>query len=226
MRTRKIILILAIFLILLLSGCSGTASQPQDDKSGISEDMNATSAKDAYYSTFSDFKSTFTVVDEQTENYTIKSSDAHAGFFYEIYDNEQSLLDAGFHDWKGSFEITQTDNIVMLQYGFGGTNVQPLFRFYNVDGGKVSKYYSGPLTYHGETVAYFVRNDDKTAKMIVRNMFDDQIQKQEFSGKFDSKIGMKIESIVFSDDGNQITLRHHEDGNETNIIEEVFVITE
>lgn len=219
MRIQKIMLILAMLVVLLLSGCSDTTLQPKKDTADTSE-------KDAYYSTFSDFKSTFTIIKEETENYIIKTSDAHAGCFYEIYDNEHSLLDTGFHDWRGNFEITQTDNIVMLRYGFGGTSVQPSFRFYNVDSGKVSKYYSGPLACNGETVAYFVKNDDTTAKLIVRNMFDDQIQKQEFSGKFDSFIGMKIDSIVFSDDGKQITLRHHENGNEKNVIEEIFVVTE
>lgn len=35
-------------------------------------------------------------------------------------------------------------------------------------------------------------------------------------------IYMKIKEIAFSEDGTKVVLKHHENGNESNIVEEVF----
>ncbi len=213
-----IVFLLVLTFIFSFTGC--TSEKPiGETSSDLSMEHNA------YYNTFDDFERTFTTVEKNDSNYVIKSSEEYAGNFYEIYDNNGDLLDYGFHDCRGSFYISKQNNIVTLEYGFGGSNVQPDYRFYDVEQSKVSRYFNGPIAVKDETIAYFNIIGEK-ASLIVQNIFDVDKAYQEFWGKFDKFILMKITEISFSKDGTAVIIKHHETNNETNIIEETFTIRE
>ncbi len=189
----------------------------------ISESSVSEKRKDAYYNTFENFERTFTTVGVNEKNYIIKTSADFAGNFYEIYDNNGNLLDKGFHGWRGSFDITKENDIITLEYGFGGTNVYPSYRFYDAQGGIASRYFEGPIAVNGTLIAYFTENEEKTL-LVVQDIFDGEKNYKEFSGKFDRFISMKIQEISFSEDGTKIHIKHRETNNESNIIEETFAL--
>ena len=185
------------------------------DAEGITEEQ-----KQIYYKTFKNFKSAFTDTEKETVNYRITSSEQYAGNFYEIYDNDKNLLDNGFRDWQGAFDILQDGEIVVLKCGYGG-NAQPSYRVYDVKNGRVSRYYKGPFTRHGDLVAYFRLLDDD-AVLVVQDAFDIEKSYQEFDGKFDRFIGLKIVDFSFSDDGTSVRIKYRETNNEQNVLEETF----
>ena len=189
----------------------------------ISESSVSEERKDAYYNTFENFERTFTTVRVNEKNYIIKTSADFAGDFYEIYDNYGNLLDKGVHGWRGGFDITKENDIITLEYGFGGTNVHPKYRLYDAQKGIASRYFQGPIAVNGTLIAYFTVSEEK-AVLVVQDAFDVERKYEEFSGKFDRFILMKIYEISFSEDGTQIYIKHCETNNESNIIEETFVL--
>lgn len=220
---KYIYLLLFLMSMFCFSSCAaGNMIEETTSVTQIDDNITAEIQND-YYNTFENFESTFTNVDVSESNYVIKSSEEYAGNFYEIYDNNGDLLDRGFHDFGGSFNISKEDDIVTLEYGLGGTNVQPKYRFYDIEKSKVSRYFSGPIATTEELVAYFSVVDDK-AKLVVQDAFDiDKIYK-EFTGQFDKFIFMNIRDIYFSKDGTKISIKYCETNNESNIIEETFDI--
>lgn len=213
-------LLVCVLLCLAFWGCADETTADESllshvDAEGISEEQ-----KQIYYQTFKNFKSAFTDTEKETDNYRITSSEKYAGNFYEIYDNDKNLLDKGFHDWQGAFDISQDGEIVVLKYGYGG-NAQPSYRVYDVKNGRVSRYYKGPFTRHGNLVAYFRLLDDD-AVLVVQDAFDVGKSYQEFDGKFDRFIGLKIVEFSFSDDGTSVYVKHCETNNKKNILEESF----
>lgn len=86
-------LFLSAFILLCFVGCNSNQITPSPTPT------------DAYYNTYADFKDTFLTKSKEDNNFTIYTSEKYAGYFYEIYDNNNHLLDKGFHDWRGSFDI-------------------------------------------------------------------------------------------------------------------------
>jgi len=202
---------------------SDNVSQTDVPQNDISESSFSEEQIDAYYNIFENFERSFTTVSVNEKNYIIKTSSDFAGDFYEIYDNNGNLLDKGFHGWRGSFDITKENDIITLEYGFGGTNVHPKFRLYDAQKGIASRYFEGPIAVNGTLIAYFdVSNEE--ASLIVQDVFDVEKYCKVFNGKFDTFIGMKIQEMSFSEEGTQIIIKHRETNNESNIIEETFVL--
>ena len=218
-----ICLLLALLFILGLVGCNRdeVVEDTNSDESSISEISNE--QKDAYFNTFENFERTFTTVRVNEKNYIIKTSTDFAGDFYEIYDNNGNLLDKGFHGWRGSFDISKERDIITLEYGFAGTSVHPKYRMYDAEKGIASRYFEGPIAVNGTLIAYFKVSNEE-ASLVVQDIFDVENCYKVFNGKFDTFILMKIQEISFSEDGTQINIKHCETNNESNIIEETFVL--
>ncbi|MBR4016990.1 MAG: hypothetical protein IKK11_04160 [Oscillospiraceae bacterium] len=230
---KYICLLLVLLCFLSLVGCKsdravdGISSDNSFESNTTPNDtskINVSEAqKDAYFNTFENFERTFTTVRVNEKNFLIKTSADFAGDFYEIYDNNGNLLDKGFHGWRGSFDITKENDIITLEYGYGGTNVHPKFRLYDAQKGIASRYFEGPIAVNGTLIAYFdVSNEE--ASLIVQDVFDVEKNYKEFSGKFDRFILMKIQEISFCEDGTKIHIKYCETNNESNIIEETFIL--
>lgn len=176
-------------------------------------------------SSFENFKNEYTEIQTEDSNYIIKTNkEEFTEYLYEIYDNNGNLLDSGFHDWRGSFHISKKDNIITLEYGYGGTNVHPSFRFYDVEKGIASVFFAGPIATNNNLIAHFSETDTD-ATLIVHDIFDPTKNLKEFNGKFDKYINLKIKEFYFSKDGKQIILEHYETNNEKNIITETFKLS-
>jgi len=230
---KRLMIFICLAMCIVFVGCkanksiaevsSDNVSQTDVPQNDISESSFSEEQIDAYYNIFENFERSFTTVSVNEKNYIIKTSSDFAGDFYEIYDNNGNLLDKGFHGWRGSFDITKENDIITLEYGFGGTNVHPKFRLYDAQKGIASRYFEGPIAVNGTLIAYFdVSNEE--ASLIVQDVFDVEKYCKVFNGKFDTFIGMKIQEMSFSEEGTQIIIKHRETNNESNIIEETFVL--
>ncbi len=220
---RYIFLVFVLLMVFNFTGCKNEKTIKEISLSPSYENDISEEEREAYYNTLENFEKTFTSIRVQEKNYIIKSSDDYAGDFYEIYDNDGNLLDKGYHGWRGSFDISKEKSIVTLQYGFGGTNVYPQYRLYDVEKSKVSRYFKGPIAVKDTLIAYF-NVGEENATLVVQDIFDVDKTYQEFKGKFDEFISMKMPEISFSEDGTKVSIKYCETDNESNIIEEVFVL--
>lgn len=235
---RALLLLLALTFVIVFIGCEKaetttetstdttaevqgtTEAASENDGNGEPNDM-VTDESDTYFNSIYDIEDSFTETYKEDKNFLITKSDEYAGDFYEIYDNYGNLLDKGYHGWRGSFDISKNGDIITLEYGFGGTNVFPKYRFYDVANSMVSRYYDGPVDIYGSNVAFFKEENGKVV-LAVQNMFDSTEYYREFTGRFDRLICLYIKDIVFSEDGKEITIEFHETDNTDNIIIETF----
>ncbi len=220
---KYICLFFVVTLFFNFTGCKDDKLTDNEGSNLSAENTVSDVQRETYYNTFENFESTFTIVTKNEKNFVIKSSDDYAGNFYEIYDNTGNLLDKGFHGWRGSFDISKEHNMVILEYGFGGTGVHPKYRLYDVERGIVSRYFEGPIAVRDTLIAYFNVIDEK-AILVVQDAFDINRYYKEFTGKFDKFVFMKIQEISFSEDGAKIIIKHCEPNNENNMIEEIFIL--
>ena len=215
-----------ISLVLVLSGCCDKTKN-ENAKTSDSTTNTTSSAldfeRDAYFNTFENFEYSFNKTIIKDDNYVIRQSDEHTGDFYEIYDNDGNLLDKGYHGYRGSFDISKKDGIVILEYGFSGTNVYPKYRLYDVEKGKVSRYFDGPIATYDNLIAYLISNEQKTV-LAVQDFFDIDIFYKEFTGDFNHSIYMDFDDLSFSDDGTKIIIKHSDLNNKNDAKEEIFEI--
>ena len=111
---------------------------------------------------------TLDTVYKEDKNYTIYTDGF--SFRYTINDNKGNVLDIGYHDYRGSFNLYYQGNLLVLDYGFGG-NTRPSYRYYDVENGRVSSFYSNPLAVSDTKVAYFIyREQDGEEVLIVQDI--------------------------------------------------------
>ena len=216
------------FLLFIASGCgdntqSNLSDTTKDNNSGAeSSTVSVTEEEmDAYFNTFENFEETFTKVYKKENNFVIKESDQHAGCFYEIYDNAGNLLDKGYHGYRGAFDIRINDNIVTLEYGFGGTGVHPTYRFYDVAKSKVSRYFEGPVALHDGLIAYLDAKDNGFT-LVVQDLFDTDETYRKIAEKVNGAFVIGFDDMSFSKDGSKIILSYYDVKNVDDIIQEVF----
>ncbi|MBQ3547951.1 MAG: hypothetical protein IJA44_05720 [Clostridia bacterium] len=202
-------LMLMVLIVLTFSCC-------KNNENGFS----ATGA-DEYFNTFENFENTFTEIYVKEKNYEIRHSKYHVGDFYTVYDNYGNLLDKGYHGYRGSFNISQKDNVVTLEYGFGGTYVFPKYRMYDIEKGMVSRYFEGPIALKDNMIASFIIKDDR-AYLTVQDIFDTDVFCKEFSINMDKFYHLQIEEVYFADDGKKVFIKHYEDDYESDIVEKSF----
>ena len=224
---------ICVVALLSFSGCSQECSHPSESHTSQIQNVAVQMAADKvdrenYYHAFSNMEHTFTVIEEQTDHYVIKSSNEHAGWVYEVYDNDGYLLDKGYHGYRGSFGLSKDGNIVVLEYGFSGTHVFPRYRFYDVENGRISKFYPGPVARRGELIALLGEKEDDSVALIVQNAFDNRLDYKELTAKFDDSIWLGLDTLSFSENGEKIVVWYYgkaEDGSidySGEVIEEVF----
>ncbi len=116
------------------------------------------------------FFDTMDTVYKQDVNYIVKTDGF--SFCYEVNDNDGNSLDIGFHDYRGSLNFYYQEDILVLEYGYGG-NLRPSKRYYDVENGRVSSFFNNPIAEFSTKVAYFKYSESKNENiLIVRDMFD------------------------------------------------------
>ncbi len=203
----------ALFMVLIFSSCKNAKNTLF-----ITDEQ-----KDIYFNTFENFESSFTEVYVKEKNYEIRHSKEYVGDFYIIYDNNGNLLDKGYHGYRGSFDISKNNNVVTLEYGFGGTHVFPKYRMYDVKKAKVSRYFEGPIAVHDTLIASFITKNNK-AFLVVQDIFDTDKYYKEFSIDMDASYYLRMVEVIFQDNATKVAIKHYADDYESNIVEKTFVL--
>lgn len=113
---------------------------------------------------------TLDTVYKNDKNYTIYTDGS--SFRYTVKDNKGNVLDMGYHDYRGSLNFYYQEDILVLEYGYGG-NLRPSKRYYDVENGRVSSFFNNPIAEFSTKVAFFTfRERDKKNVLIVQDIFN------------------------------------------------------
>ena len=128
------------------------------------------------------------------ENFAIYTDQDEKNYYYIVKDKNGVVIDQGCHNGRGSFDLSNQNGLLVLNYGFGGSSFDK--RYYDISGSRVSQFFSSPVAESNSLVAYFVWEDDQI-KLIVRDIFDtsifykeiirdfsDFVLKQNYTGEF------------------------------------------
>ena len=191
----KKLAVLVLLLVFLLSGCRGT-STPDANDSVNSENGTGTNFSDA-----------FDTIYKQDKNYTVYTDGF--SFCYKVNDNNGDLLDVGYHDYRGSLDLYYQNNLLVLEYGNGG-NLKGSKRYYDLENGRVSRFFDNTVAQSDTKVAYFTYFEDsnKTA-LIVQDIFDRADYYIEIEREF--ALGTELyynTRAVFSEDGKKLEIKY------------------
>lgn len=194
---KKICMILLVML--LLCSCSADTSQttPENTNSPSTENTSSQSTENASSpSTSIEIESVLSqqetphyclqdldVILKQDKNFKIYTNEEHTTFSYYIRDDSGYLMDSGYHDYRGSFDIYQKGDFLTLDYGFGGNSWHE--RYYDVSNGRVSRFFERPVESSNELVAYFTfRDSDNAIVLVIQNVFDRNTYYKEIERDF------------------------------------------
>lgn len=137
----------------------------------------------------------YSVVYKSGDDFTIYTDQGEIpNYYYIVGDKNSEVIDRGYHNSHGSFDLTHQNGLLVLDYGYGGNSFDK--RYYDIERGRISQYFSRPVADNDRLVAYFTQEDNQI-KLIVRDIFDatafyqeivrdfsDFVIKQNYTGEF------------------------------------------
>ena len=217
---KNIFIVILTIILLYLSACSCKHIY----SSSISSDLNSVSSlsKGYYYDDYGNLRSIFdtlTVPYEVKKNYEIYTNDADIANVYHYYvkDNSGNVIDEGYHHWRGSFKFSFKNNLLMLNYGFGG-NYSWQERYYDVEDGRISRFYQTPLKTSDELIAYFITEDGKPV-LVVQNIFDKNIYYKEIKRNFSMLVMHDTSPTEFLSKNKQLKISYRSEPDDKVVTE-------
>lgn len=166
----KKIWIVLLFLIFLCS-CSADTSPNTSQYDNSQSCSTDTASISSQYDDSQYCLDNIDVICKQDKNYTILSNEEATIFYYSIKDNNGDIIDAGYHNYRGSFDIYKNGKFLTLDYGYGGNAWHA--RYYDLSNGRISRFFERPIQISNELVAYFTLRDlDNAIVLVIQNMFD------------------------------------------------------
>lgn len=191
----KKLAVVALLLVFLLSGCA-QRNTPDANNSVNSESETSTNFSDA-----------FDTVYKQDKNYIVYTDGL--SFCYKVNDNNGDLLDVGYHDYRGSLDLYYQDSLLVLEYGNGG-NLMASKRYYDLENGRVSRFFDNTVAQSDTKVAYFTYfGDSNKTALIVQDIFDRADYYIEIEREF--ALGTELyynTRAVFLDDGKKLEIKY------------------
>ncbi len=217
----KIFSLLLIMLVIFMSGCqkntSNKGSAVSDKSVSNPSNINNDTEKDpALASQFSDFN----IVEKKEKNFEIQTNDNRSAFVYYIHDDNGYLMDIGYHDARGSFDVFYEGNLVVLDYGAGGNSWHE--RYYDTAEGKVSRLFEQPVAHTKEKVAYYDFNKgDEKPILIIQDIFDKKIFYKEIERDFSDDVFKVKQEGMFIDSGTKLKIKYKTNSDEK-YVEEII----
>lgn len=143
---------------------------------------------------------------KQGKNYKILSNEEMTAFHYYVKDNNGYIIDEGYHDARGSFDMDQKGDFVTLNYGYGGNSWQE--RYYDVSNGQVSRFFERPIQRSDELVAYFSVNHSDQIILVVQNIFDPNKYYKEIIRDFSDHVIKDEAKAAFSENNTKLEISY------------------
>ena len=161
---------------------------------------------DAVVPSNNDYLGTLDVPYKQADNYEIFTNEAHSAYYYIIKSDNQDIIDIGYHNQRGSFDVFFRDNLLVLDYGWGGNSWHE--RYYDVSIGRVSRFFPRPISTANEFVAYFMITSSGHIALVVQNMFDPSEYYREFERNFSDFVFKDLAAAEFISQNTQLKISY------------------
>ena len=215
MKNRKIIWLL---LAMVLSLCSCykvkiTSENTSERTAFIEHGTKSTSSK-------TDINSA-NIIYKSDKTYKIFTNEEMTEFEYFIYDNDGGIIDMGYHDSRGSFDIYEENGLLVLDYGVGGNTWHE--RYYDTAKGAVSRFFEKPVQNTDRLIAYFEVRDNPDIVLVVRDIFDTAQFYKEINRDFSSFVITDQAKCEFIDNNTRLKLTYWTNPNDEEITEIIDV---
>ncbi|MBQ2676727.1 MAG: hypothetical protein IJF54_04945 [Clostridia bacterium] len=215
---------LFILLLLNLSSCQIGTNNSSSTSDITFSTPNNTMETTSKYNTDDERKnalsyfSTLDILYKQGENYKIFTDSVQSGYYYYVTDNNGRNIDIGYHSYRGSFGFSTKDNILIMEYGHGGSAWDE--RYYDVTTGRVSRFFEKPIAKSKELVAYFSLKDGKIL-LVVQNMFDPAKYYKEITRDFSDFVIKDHCTAEFIDNNTKLDITYWVNPNDEKITETI-----
>jgi len=158
------------------------------------------------------------------DNYEIFADEEMLSFHYNVWDNNSNKIDDGYYVHRGgrsfSTQETETESILALDYGYGGSPPSWECRYYDVTNGRVSRFFHRPVAIYDDLVAYFTKNANsgKTV-LVIQNMFEPLNYYKEIARNFSSWIYINFCEAQFIENGGQLKITYWINPNDEEVTE-------
>ena len=119
------------------------------------------------------YDSEFNVLCDKGECFEIYTNSNGDMYLYAVKDSENNYLDFGYHGGRGSLRFFESFGLLCLEYGVGGSTWYE--RYYDIEKGKVSKFFEMPYLGYNNLVACFSLTDNDVC-LFVEDVFDSNIR--------------------------------------------------
>jgi len=161
----------------------------------------------------------YSVAIKTDENYTVYTDKNEIkNYYYIVKDKNGEVLDRGYHDSHGSFDIEYQNGLLALDYGYGGNSFDK--RYYDIEGGRISQYLSRPVAESDRLVAYFTQEDDQF-KLIVRDIFDATVFYQEIIRDFSNFVVKQNYTGEFIENNTKLRVTYPVNNRKEPVTEEI-----
>lgn len=152
------------------------------------------------------------------DNFTICTDKEKIHYYYTVEDKNGAVMDRGYHDGRGGFDLGYQNGFLLLYYGHGGNSFEK--RYYDVSGRRVSQFFPSPVAESDSLVAYFVREDSEI-KLIVQNIFDVTILYKEITRDFSDFVFKQNYTGEFIENNSKLRLTYPVNNSTEPITEEL-----
>ncbi len=218
MRAKWIVFFLPVLSALILVSCGADTDRISDDTSFTSSSLSFNSEVDVVSDSLSseytispdgivmNFLDTVNTIYKSDKNYAIYTDGF--SFRYTVNDNNGNLLDMGYHNYRGSFDLYYQGDLLVLDYGYGG-NTGASERYYDVEHGRISPFFSSPIALSDTRVAYFVyREQNEKNALIIQDIFDPSDYYTEIERDFASGPILYTSEATFLDNSTKLQITY------------------
>ena len=157
------------------------------------------------------------VVDDDN-NYQVFSDERGINQRYYVFDNYGNLLDEGYN--SNGIEFIKNENIMTLVFHVDG-NALERYRYYDLENGKVSRFYTNSLCTYNERIVYFTKDKNDDIVLIVRNMFDSSAFYKEIRRNFSNLVLLSDSPAEFIGNGSKLRISYRTVPNDEIITEDI-----
>lgn len=212
---KKIVLIILIANFCLLTSCSNNNNAIDQSKiekpevfSKQEDDFNLSEKYTVNQNgIIMNYLETIDTIYKSDDNYTIYTDGF--SFRYIVKDNSDNVLDIGYHDYRGSFDLYSLGKLLVLDYGSGG-NSGTSKRFYDLEKGQVSRFYSNPIAVSDTKVAFFAYNEkDNKEVLIIQGIFNTEDYYKEIERNFPNGTAVFYDTkATFLENGKKLEITY------------------
>ncbi len=194
MKKNSALFCVLLLTIILLYGCSARVGLEND----IVNTTNETNVNSIYHFNedgyLTNFYASLDLLVERDKNYIVYSNELGRDEHYSVFDNKGNLLDDGYSPYGVKF--IKNGNYLEMQYYTNASELNKIC-YYDLELGKVSRYFTNSLGSSNGLVAYFSKSVDDDIVLVVQDAFDESEYYKEIKRDFSERVFKEMYPVRF-----------------------------